>query len=94
MPDKEQTKLEVFGFSEKPEDMFYCLLDLTNQSAGIDLTKLSSANPQKLDEALEKMGCLVIFSQNDIDDMLNGSDADQDELHEILYQWAKDQGIV
>ncbi|MEX0927826.1 MAG: hypothetical protein WD266_03830 [Balneolales bacterium] len=94
MLTKEQTKLEVFGFSDQPEDLFYCLLDLTNKSAGIDLRKLSSTKPEKLDEALNEMGCLVLLSKKDIDKVLNGSDNDHDELHDKLYQWALEEDMV
>ncbi|MEX0779861.1 MAG: hypothetical protein WD491_07175 [Balneolales bacterium] len=94
MPTKEQTKLEVFGFSDKPEDKFYCLMDLTHKTAEIDLKKLSSTAPEKLDEALQEMGCLALLSRTDIETKLNGSDEDQEDLHEKMYNWAHDQGIV
>lgn len=94
MPKKEQTKLEVLNFSDKAEDKFHCLMDLTNKSSGIDLEKLSSAEPGKLDEVLEKMGCLAIFSPKDVGAITNGLDCDPDELHDKLYHWAQEQGIV
>ena len=94
MLTKEQTKLEIFGFSEQSEDMFYCLLDLTSKSAGIDLTKLSSTPPEKLDEALEKMGCLLLLSRKDLDKVFDGDDNNHDELHTALYELARDENLI
>ncbi|MEX0686228.1 MAG: hypothetical protein WD267_05220 [Balneolales bacterium] len=93
MLKKEHTKLEVFGFSDQPEDKFYCLLDTSNKSAGIDIKKLSSTKPEKLDEALNKMGCLVLLSNNDINNRLDLKGLEHDELHDRLFNWASEEGM-
>lgn len=90
----DQTKLEVFGFSEEPGDMFYCLLDNTSASSGIDLDKLSATKPERLDEALNKMGCLVLLSRKDLDKVMDISELEHDELHERIYEWASSEDMV
>ena len=58
---KDDTKLEIFGFGEENSDKFYCLVNLKMSPNGIDLKKLSLADPRKFDEELNKMGCILLL---------------------------------
>lgn len=94
MLDKDDTKLEIFGFGDESEDTFYCLVDLTTSPDGIDLEQLRLADPRNFDEELDKMGCIVMITGNEMEELIERGDINDSNLHKSLYELAVDQGLI
>ncbi|TYP93676.1 hypothetical protein LX73_1385 [Fodinibius salinus] len=96
MLDKENTKLEIFGFGdeENDEDSFYCLVNLTKSPEGIDLEKLSNADPRKFDEVLNEMGCILLLRGDEVEELIERGDISDSNLHKSLYDLAVEEGII
>lgn len=94
MLDKDDTKLEIFGFGDEAEDKFYCLVDTTQSPDGIDLEQLKLADPRNFDEELDKMGCIVMVTGNEMEELIERGDIDDSNLHKSLYDLAVEQGII
>lgn len=96
MLDKEDTKLEIFGFGdqEEDEDSFYCLVNLTKSPDGIDLEKLSNADPRKFDEVLNEMGCILLLRGDEVEELIERGDITDSDLHKSLYDLAVEEGII
>jgi hypothetical protein len=96
MLKKDDTKLEIFGFGDddNDEDMFYCLVNTTKSPEGIDLEKLSNADPRKFDEALNEMGCILLLRGDEVEELIKRGDITDTNLHKSLYDLAVDEGII
>jgi len=91
---KDDTKLEIFGFGEENADKFYCLVNLKKSPNGIDLKKLSLADPRKFDEELNKMGCILLLRGDEMEELIERGDINDSDLHKSLYDLAAEEGII
>ena len=94
MLDKDDTKLEIFGFGNDDEDTFYALVNLKKSPDGIDLEKLSHADPRKFDEVLSGMGCLLLLRGDEVEELINRGDITDSDLHKNIYELAVEEGII
>lgn len=97
MLEKEETKLEIYGFGDDDDDnddTFYCLVDLTKSPEGIDLEKLSMVDPRNFDDKLDEMGCIVLIGSEEMDELINRGHIDDTDLHQGLYDLAVQEGII
>ena len=95
MLEKEDTKLEIFGFGdEEDEDNFYCLVNLNKSPDGIDLEKLSMADPRKFDEALNNMGCILLLRGDEVEELIKRGDIADSDLHQSHYDLAVEEEII
>lgn len=94
MLQKDDTKLEIFGFGESSNDKFYCLVDLTKSPEGIDLEELSKADPRHFDSKLEEMGCIVLLRGDEMEELINRGDIADQDLHKGLYDLAVQEEII
>lgn len=96
MLQKDDTKLEVFGFGDEDddEDMFYCLVNTKKSPDGIDLEKLSMADPRKFDEVLNEMGCILLLRGDEVEELIERGDITDTNLHKSLYDLAVEEGII
>jgi hypothetical protein len=94
MLQKDDTKLEIFGFGNEAEDNFYCLVNLRKSPEGIDLQKLSMADPRKFDEVLNSMGCILMLQGDEVEELINRGDIVDTDLHKSLYELAVKEGII
>ena len=96
MLDKDDTKLEIFGFGdeEDDEDSFYCLVNTKKSPDGIDLEKLSNADPRKFDEVLNEMGCILLLRGDEVEELIKRGDITDSNLHKSLYELAVEEGII
>ena len=88
------TSLETFQFGSNPEDKYYLLIDLVQNSNGIDLAKLANADPRSFDTVLSDMGCLLMLSGDEIQELVLRQAVDEQNLHESLFNLARHQGII
>ena len=96
MLDKDDTKLEIFGFGdeEDDEDSFYCLVNTKKSPDGIDLEKLSNADPRKFDEVLNEMGCILLLRGDEVEELIKRGNITDSNLHKSLYELAVEEGII
>lgn len=94
MLQKDDTKLEIFGFGDNADDNFYCLVNIRKNPDGIDLEKLSMADPRKFDEVLNEMGCILLLRGDEIEELINRGDIADADLHKSIYDLAVDEGII
>ena len=94
MLEKEDTKLEIFGFGDEEEDNFYCLVNIAKNPDGIDLDKLSNADPRKFDEVLNKMGCILLLRGDEVEELIKRGDITDSDLHKSLFELAVDEEII
>jgi len=90
----DDTKLEVIGFGDEPSDNFYILVDTTKSPDGIDMEKLQLTDPRNFDSVLDDMGCIVMLSGNELEELIKREKINDSDLHEELYNLAVEEGIV
>lgn len=96
MLQQDDTKLEIFGFGneESDEDTFYCLVNITKSPEGIDLEKLSMADPRKFDEVLNEMGCILLLRGDEVEELIKRDEITDTDLHKSLYDLAVEEKII
>lgn len=98
MLEKDDTKLEIFGFGDEEddneEDTFYCLVNTKQSPDGIDLEKLSMADPRKFDEVLNEMGCILLLRGDEVEELIERDAITDSNLHKSLYELAVEEGII
>lgn len=90
----EQTELETFSFGNDPDDKYYILVNRKVNPVGVDLVKLSNADPRNFDATLKKMGCILMLSGDEVNELVRRGDADREKLHESLFELARQEGII
>lgn len=88
------TKLEIFTFGEEPDDKFYCLVNLKVSPGGLDKEKMRLSDPRNFDQMLSDTGCLVMMTQNEINELINRGELKADDLHSELFELCKKEGII
>lgn len=94
MLEKDDTKLEIFGFGEGDSDKFYALVNLNKSPEGIDLKKLSLTDPRRFDEELNKMGCILLLRGDEVEELIKRGDIQDSDLHKSMYDLAVEEGII
>lgn len=95
MLKKDDTKLEIFGFGDdEAEDNFYCLVNIKKNQDGIDLEKLSMADPRNFDEELNRQGCILLLRGDEVEELINRGDINDTDLHKSLYELAVQEEII
>jgi len=94
MLSKEQTKLEVIGFGDKPADTFYILVDLNKSPEGIDMEKLRLSDPRNFDQVLDDMGCIVMLSGQELEELIKRGKIDKGDLKSEIFNLAIEENII
>lgn len=90
----DQTKLQKIEFGDQPEDIFYCLVDLQTSPGGMDIGKIKLTDPRRLDMEFRNHGCLMMFTGDEIEELIRRGDLDKNNLHRTLYELAVKEGVV
>ena len=88
------TGLEEFSFGDNPDDLFYILVNKKISPDGIDVERLSKADPRKFDAVLGEMGCILMLNGLEVTELCMRGELDNDNLHESMFDLAKDEGII
>lgn len=89
-----KTTLEIVEFGDKPEDKFYFLVDLDVSPKGLDLSSLRLSDPRSFDETLRNHGCLMMFTGDEIDELVNRNEIDPEKMHASLIELAQKEGLL
>ncbi len=90
----EETGLEEFAFGNEREDIFYLLINKKISPDGVDINKLRLGNPRNFDTLLAEMGCIIMLSGEEIDELVRRGELDPNALHQSLFDLAKKEGLV
>lgn len=88
------TKLQTIEFGEEPEDIYYCLIDSRVSPDGLDIEKMRLSDPRNIDDEFRKQGCLMMFTGDEIEELVRRGDLDRSELRDSLYELAKREGVI
>lgn len=89
-----QTGIEELSFGEEKEDIFHILVNKNISPDGIDLEKLRLADPRNFDAALSSAGCIIMLNETEIDELSRRGELDRENLHQSLYELAKQEGVL
>jgi len=90
----DQTELQTFPFGNDPDDIYYMLINTRVNPVGIDIMKLSKADPRTFDATLNEMGCILLLSGDEVEELERRGDVDSSNLHETLYELAVKEGVI
>lgn len=90
----QDTGLEEFSFGENTNDLFYILVNKKVSPQGIDIEKLSLANPRKFDQVLTEMGCILMLNGIEAEELCRRGELERENLHESMFELAKSEGIL
>lgn len=89
-----ETLLEVIEFGDEPEDTFYCLVDKEVSPDGLDVSSLKLSDPRNFDQSLRDSGCLMMFTGNEMQELINRGDVDSENMHDSLVAVAVKEGLL
>lgn len=90
----EETLLQHIEFGEQPKDQFYCLVDRRSSPGGIDIDSLKLSDPRRLDQEFRDHGCLMLFTGDEIEELVSRGDLNRDDIHVSLYNRALEEGVI
>lgn len=90
----EQTGLEIFSFGDEPEDVFYILVNKLVSPEGINFDRLKLSDPRYFDAALDEAGCIVMLSNEELDELVRRKEVNKDNVHATLYELAAREGLL
>lgn len=90
----DETGLEEFSFGDNPDDLFYILVNKKISPDGIDVDKLSKADPRKFDAVLNEMGCILMLNGVEVTELCMRGELDNENLHESMYDLAKTEEML
>ena len=89
-----KTALQVIEFGNLPEDTFYCLINLNISPNGMNVEKLRLTDPRNFDMQFRESGCLMMFTGDEIDELVRRKEVNRESIHESLYNLACQEGII
>ena len=88
------TELQSFSFGNTPEDKYYLLINTKINPVGIDLAKLSNTDPTRFDSVLAEMGCILMLSGDEMNELIRRGSVNEQEMHTTLFELARAEGLV
>lgn len=89
-----QTSLQKIEFGNDPEDIYYCLIDLSISPSGLNIKKLRLTDPRNIDEQFRQNGCLMMFTGVEVEELIRRGELNGKYLHRSLYRLAVKDGII
>ena len=89
-----QTSLQKIDFSDSPEDIYYCLIDLRISPNGLNIKKIRLTDPRNIDQQFRQHGCLMMFDETEISELAGRGDLDPDHLHQSLFDLAVKEKVI
>jgi hypothetical protein len=89
-----QTSLQKFEFGDEPSDQFYCLIDLRVSPKGLSIEEIKLTDPRNIDKQFREKGCLMLFTGDEIEELLNRGEISREKVHRGLYDLAVREGVI
>jgi hypothetical protein len=90
----DDTELQSFSFGKKQEDKYYLLINTKINAVGIDLAKLANADPLRFDAVLDEMGCILMLSGDEIEELIRRGSIKQNSMHASLFELARTESLI
>ncbi len=90
----EQTALQKIEFGNEAEDIYYCLIDTRVSPNGLNIQKMKLTDPRNIDQHFRQNGCLLMFDENEINELTEREEIHPDELHKSLFEFAIQEKII
>lgn len=90
----EKTSLQLIEFGDKPDDKYYCLINLNVSSNGLNIEKLRLTDPRNFDHEFRESGCILMFTEQEINELVKRGDLEKNHLHKSLYNLAIKEGLI
>lgn len=94
MLKKKETGLEEYSFGDERSDLFYILVNKKISPDGIDIKKLSSADPRNFDTVLNEMGCILMLNGIEVDELIRRGELEKNDLHQSMFELAEREGLL
>ncbi|SMO61144.1 hypothetical protein [Gracilimonas mengyeensis] len=94
MLKKKETGLEEYSFGDERGDLFYILVNKKISPDGIDIKKLSAADPRNFDAVLTEMGCILMLNGIEVDELVRRGELDKNNLHQTMFELAEREGLL
>ncbi len=89
-----KTKLEIIEFGDAPDDKFYFLVDLSVSPEGLNVEKLKLQDPRNFDQRLRESGCLMMFTGDEIAELISRGELQQDDMHKSMVDLGIKEGAI
>jgi predicted AAA+ superfamily ATPase len=86
--------LESYKFGSNTEDTYYLLIDLVHNPDGLDINRLTNADPRRFDSVLTEMGCILMLSGDEMQELVRRGDIDEHNKLESLFYLARTEGLI
>lgn len=90
----QQTSLQKIELGDQPEDIYYCLIDLRVSPNGLNIQKIRLTDPRNIDQQFRKHGCLMMFDETEISELVSRGEVQSDCLHKSLFDLALKENII
>ncbi len=90
----QQTSLQKIELGDQPEDIYYCLIDLRLSPNGLNIQKIRLTDPRNIDQQFRQHGCLMMFDESEISELINREELDADALHRSLFNLAIKENVI
>ncbi len=90
----EDTALQKIEFGDKPADQYYCLVDLRISPKGINISEIRLTDPRNIDQQFLEKGCLMLFTGEEIHELLKRGNIEKKKMHQSLYNLAIREGVI
>lgn len=94
MRELNDTALESYQFGANPEDTYYLLIDIVKNPDGVDISKLANADPRMFDAVLSEMGCVLMLSGDEMQELIRRGVVDEADKHASLFTVARKEGLI
>lgn len=94
MANLDQTKLQIFEFGDSPSDLFYLLVDRKVSPDGINPEQVKLLDPRNFDRALRELGCLLMFTGDEVEELIQREEIDPENMHASVFKLAVKEGII
>ncbi len=90
----EDTSLQKIELGDQPADQYYCLIDLRISPKGLNIDEIRLTDPRNIDQQFLEKGCLMLFTGEEIDELLNRGEIVKKKMHKSLYNLAIREGYI
>jgi hypothetical protein len=90
----EDTSLQKIELGDQPADQYYCLIDLRISPKGLNIDEIRLTDPRNIDQQFLEKGCLMLFTGDEIDELLNRGEIREKKMHMSLYNLAIREGLI
>lgn len=90
----QQTIFQKIEFGSEPSDCYYCLIDSGVSPNGLSIEKMRLTDPRNIDLQFRQAGCLMMFTGEEIEELIRRGEVDSDKIHQSLFKLAIKEGVI